>query len=155
MSAPNPFVDTSQPNQTDFDTFVYNQGITTAQLPANSPYLTSAFQYAFDNTFAVPQMPGIIWCLAVYNYGMHYLILTAQDQTGQTYFTNYRKQSNLLSFVAGPVISSSDQGTSQTLASPEWAANISISAAGLLKTPWGQEYLAYAQQYGETIIGFN
>ena len=155
MSTPNPFSNPSVPNQADFNTFVYNQGITTTVLPTNSLYLTWSFDYALNNTFTVPQIPGTIYSLAVYNYGLHNLMMTAQDQTGQTYFSDYRAANNLLSFVIGPVVSSTDQGTGETLANAEWAQHISISAASLLKTPWGQQYLSYSQQYGPNIIGFS
>ena len=40
------FVTPGVPNLVDFTTFVYGQGVTTAQLPANSVYLTYAFNKA-------------------------------------------------------------------------------------------------------------
>ncbi len=155
MSTPTPFADPSVPNAADFATFVYNQGITTAELPANSLYLQWAFNYAFDQTFTVPQMPAILYVLAVYNYGFHRLLQITQDQPGQTYFTTARSTYGLLNFTAGPVIASGDQGTNQTLVEPEYLKNMTVSMGNLLKTPWGQEYLSYAQQYGPTIVGFS
>ena len=155
MSTPTPFADPSVPNLADFTTFVYNQGVTTAQLPSNSLYLQWSFTWANDNTFTVPQMPSIIYVLAVYNYGFHHLLQIAQDQTGETFFTSARAQYNLLNFTSGPVIASGDQGTNSQLVEPEYLKNMTISMGNLLKTPWGQEYLSYAQQYGPTIVGFS
>ena len=228
MSTPTPFADPTVPNAADFAVFVYNQGVTTAQLPSNSLYLQWAFTYALDQVFTVAQMPAILYVLAVYNCGMHRLLQIAQDATGlaltslawaggvvtatttaalvapvgtvfgasvsgavplgyngafqatvtgtntfiyplaanpgaetqagtfgQTYIADSRKTYGLLAFTAGPVISSSDEGTSQTLVEPEWMKTLTISAGNLLKTPWGADYLSYTQQYGPNIVGFS
>ena len=155
MSTPTPFADPSVPNLADFTTFVYNQGVTTAQLPSTSPYLQWAFNHGFDQTFTVPQMPPILYVIAVYNYGFHHLLQVTQDQPGETYFTNARVTYGLLTFTAGPVISSGDQGTNQTLVEPEYLRTMTISMGNLMKTPWGQSYLDYAQQYGPNLVGFS
>ena len=39
------FVTPGVPNLADFTTFVYGQGVTTAQLPTNSVYLTYAYKH--------------------------------------------------------------------------------------------------------------
>jgi len=147
------FVDPSAPNQADFDTFVYNQGVTTAQLPNNSEYLTWAFTYGVNIANYVTGLPPPSYVLACYNAGFHYLLRTATDQSGQTFFSDTRKQYNLLAFVAGAVISSGDQGTNQTLSGSKGLEDLSLVAMDFLKTPWGQQYLFYAQQYGPNICG--
>lgn len=151
------FVDPATPNQADFDTFVYGQGVTTAELPSDSEYLIWAYLYGVNITTqtANSDMPPPTYVLACYNAGFHYLLKVAQDQSGQTFFTNARKQYNLLAFVAGAVISSSDQGTSQTLSGSKGLEDLPLSAMDLLKTPWGQAYLQYAQSYGPNVCGLS
>jgi len=71
---------------------------------------------------------------------------------GLQFFANLRKQFNLLSLVAGPVQSSHDASTGQTLVVPDFFKNLTFADLDLMKTPWGQRYLAYAQQYGPNIV---
>lgn len=71
---------------------------------------------------------------------------------GLQFFANLRKQFNLLSLVAGPVESSHDATTGQTLVVPDFFRSLTFSDLDLMKTPWGQRYLAYAQQYGPNIV---
>ncbi|NDU92422.1 MAG: hypothetical protein G3I10_07410 [Ferrovum sp.] len=126
--------------------------ITTATLL--SPYLQWAFDAGVNLTLIPPaDMPAILYVMACYQLAMHQLLKMAQDQTGQTFFTQQRTTYGLLSFSAGPVISSGDQGTHQTLAEPEFLKGLTVSTLDLLKTPWGRESMAYSQQYGENIVG--
>ncbi len=119
-----------------------------------SQYLQWAFTHATSVTLIPPgDMPPILYVLACYNVGMHQLLKIAQDQSGQSFFQSQRTSYSLLSFVAGPVISSQDNGTGQTLAEPEFLKGLTVSDLDLLKTPWGREYLSYSQQYGSTIVG--
>lgn len=151
------FVDPTTPNQADFTTFVYNQGVTTAQLPTNSEYLPWAFQYGVNWTTqtASDLMPPPAYVMACYNLGLHYLLKIAQDQNGQTFFADWRKNANLLTFVAGAVISSADQGTSQTLSGSKGLEDLSLLGMDALKTPWGQSWLQYEQAYGPNIAGLS
>jgi hypothetical protein len=56
---------------------------------------------------------------------------------------------NMLGFVPGVVQASADQGTSSTLLVPEFFKNLTIGDLNFLLTPWGREYLAYAQDFGD------
>ncbi len=147
------FVDPNTPNIADFSTFVYGQGVTELNLPINSEYLLWALSHA--QNVALPgtsDMPGIVYVMAVYNLGFHQLITQAQDQPGQNYFSGMRTTFGLLSFTAGPIVTSSDEATSETMITSEWMKNMTLSALGLLKTPWGRAYLEYAQMYGSNIV---
>lgn len=148
MSFSNP----SYPNLADFYTFVINQGVPTADLASNSPYLQWAYNYAIAVCMPAPAtMDSILYVLAVYNLGMHRLLMVAQDQPGQTFFTDARATYKLLVFTPGFVNSASDQGTSGGLITPDWMKEASIQTLNLIKTPWGQFYLDYAQSYGPNI----
>lgn len=147
------FVTPGLPNLADFSTFVYDQGVTTAQLPTNSPYLTYAYNKAFAVVSYVPQMDATVYTLAVYYYGMHRLLEIAQDQAGQTFFTQARQTYGLLNLVIGPVVSSGDNGTTQSLAEPDFAKGLQMGDLSLIKTFWGREYLDYAMTYGPNVVG--
>lgn len=119
-----------------------------------SPYLAWAFTAAMGITLTPPPcMPAIEYVMAAYNYGMHKLLKIGQDQGGQTFFATQRAAFNLMSFKAGPVGASSDNGTSSTLVTPDFLKGLTMSDLDLLLTPWGREYLAYSQDYGPSIVG--
>jgi hypothetical protein len=125
-----------------------------ASATAYSPYVGWAFTVACDITLIPPPcMPPILYVTAVYNYGMHKLLKIGQDQPGQLFFSQQRDAFNLLSFKAGPVASSSDNGTSSTLVTPDFLKGLTMGDLDLLNTPWGREYLDYSQQYGPNIVG--
>ena len=148
------FANPDTPDLADFTTFAYDQGVPTADLPTDSPYLQWAFTLASDTVLIPPgDMPPILYVLAVYNFGMHQLVKMAQDQAGQDFFANARKNFNLTAFSAGVLSATSDNGTSSTLTVPESMQNLTLQDLDLLRTPWGREYLMYAQSYGPSIVG--
>lgn len=130
--------------------------IAVSMADADSPYLQWALDAAMGITLVPPAcMPSILYVMAVYNYGMHKLLKIGQDQSGQTFFSDQRKAFNLLSFKAGPVASSADQATSNTLATPDFLKGLTMGDLDLLLTPWGREYLDYSQAYGPSIVGIS
>ncbi|HEF4835462.1 TPA: hypothetical protein SAO52_000138 [Burkholderia vietnamiensis] len=148
------FVDPTQPNLADFTTFVYNQGVPQADLPTDSQYLQWAYTMALNLALMPPcSVPPIVYVLAVYNLGMHRLLKVAQDTPSSTFFSKQREAFKLMAFVGGIVQSSADNGTSNSLVAPDFMKNLTMQDLDLLKTPWGREYLAYAQQYGPDVVG--
>ncbi|MDR3445975.1 hypothetical protein [Dyella sp.] len=79
--------------------------------------------------------------------------VTNEGVFGFTFFASLRKQYQILSLVAGPVQTATDQGTSTTLAVADFFKTLTIGDLDLMKTPWGQRYLAYAQKAGPTVVG--
>jgi hypothetical protein len=127
--------------------------VSAASATTYSPYLAWAFSVAIDIALAPPPgMPALMYVLAVYNLGMHQLLKIGQDQSGQTFFADQRKAFNLLTFQAGPVASSADQSTSETLVTADFIKGLTMQGLDQLNTPWGREYLAYAQMYGPSIV---
>ncbi|WP_369065305.1 hypothetical protein [Burkholderia gladioli] len=138
----------------DFTTFVYNQGVPEADLPNNSQYLQWAFTMAMNLALVAPcSVPSIVYVLAVYNLGMHRLLKVAQDIPPSTFFSQQRTVFKMMAFTAGVIQSSSDESTSNSMVVPEFFKNLTLQDLDLLKTPWGREYLAYAQQFGPDIVG--
>lgn len=119
-----------------------------------SPYLQWAFNVAVGIALYPPSsMPPLMYVIAVYNLGMHQILKIAQDPPGGTFFSTQRSTFNLLSFQAGPVAASADQATSETLVTADFIKGLTMQGLDLLNTPWGREYLAYAQMYGPNIVG--
>ena len=117
------FTNPSTPNLADFVVFALAQGVPAADLPSVSPYPSWALGYALSVALCAPaDLPKIIYVMAVYNLAYHHLLRTAQDQSGLAFFTEQRVAFNLFSFVAGPVASSGDDGTNQSLVIPPGAS---------------------------------
>ncbi|WP_455387436.1 hypothetical protein [Petrachloros mirabilis] len=133
--------------------------VSTGSAQAFSQYVAWALNYAIAVAMPGPgNGPGIagmsgMYVLAVYNLGTHQLLKIAQDQPNQTFFTTIRQTYRLTSLVPGPVMASADQATSETLVVPEFFKTLTLSELDLLKTPYGRDYLGYAQMYGPTIVG--
>ena len=153
------FVTPSTPNLPDFLTFISNAptGITPAILPANSPWPGYALDQAIALVLDPPCSPGILYVLAVYNCATHLLFAITPDQIGQVFFQNARsaKGYSLVQPSTGLVVSANDQGSGTTVATPKWAEGLTVSQLGFMRTPWGREYLAWAQSYGPTIVGLS
>lgn len=220
------FVNPATPNLADFQTFCQAQGVQPGFLPLTSSYYQWALTHAIDVTPYVSPVPAIEYVIAVYNYGMHWLVSNASDVTGlgistiawtsntvlvtasaalgfpvgqslpvvmgaviplayngayttavigasqfayeldsnpgtvtnlgvfgYSFFADLRAKFNILSLVAGPIQTSADQGTSQTRVVPDFFKTVTLGDLDLMKTPWGQRYLAYAQKAGPTVVG--
>jgi len=145
----------STPNLTDFTTYVQSQGVTATYLPVDSPWLQYALDYGVNWTLqdSSNTVPAITYVIACYNCGMHFLLRNCPDQPGETFFATQRQTFNLNGFVAGPVMSSSDEGTSQTLGGSTTTRDLPLPAMSFIKTPWGQQYLEYQQAYGPNVVG--
>jgi len=80
---------------------------------------------------------------------------TAFGTFSTLFFANLRASLNILSYTVGPVSSSADQATSQTLVVPDWLKNASLTTLDSLKTPWGRAWIAYSQQWGMNVVGLS
>jgi len=141
------------PNLADFTTFCQNQGIVASYTTSSSDYFQWAFDWAQNDAMTCPQMPAQLYVLAVYNLGADRLIRIAQDDGQGTFYQTQRQQFGVLQFKPGVVMAGGDESTSQTLVVPDWYRAIPLGAQEQLKTPWGREYLAYAQMYGPYVVG--
>jgi hypothetical protein len=220
------FVNPLVPNLPDFITFCQAQGVNPGYLDPSSDYYQWALNHGVNTVYTVRCIPAIEYVIAVYNFGMHWLVSNAPDVTGLTltsltwsagaatavtaaaldfavgqsigitvgavlplpyngcftaqvlsgtsfaypletnpgavtnegvfgltFFADLRKQFKLLTLVAGPVQTATDQGTSTTLAVADFFKTLTIGDLDLMNTPWGQRYLAYAQKAGPTVVG--
>jgi len=123
-------------------------------LSASTAQVSWAFDYAVNRVMTGgSSMPGSVYTLAVYNLGMHQLLKIGQDITPSTFFSGARQQYGITSFVGGVISATADQNSSNAIAVPEAFKNLGFSNLDALKTPWGREYLAYAQEYGPYVVG--
>lgn len=136
------------PNAADFLSFILEQGVPGANVPVNSPYPVWALNQSLARVVGATVSDPLEYVLAVYNLGMHLLCKLAQDQPGQTFFTDTRAKMRLTSFRAGLVLASGDGPTSETFDVPDWIKRMSLRDLDLINTPWGREYMGYMQMYG-------
>jgi hypothetical protein len=138
----------NSPNLPDFMLFVYDyMQIDPVYLPNDSPFFGYAFNQAMATVIRAPRL-GFDYTLAVYNCGGHILIRITPDQPQRDFFKGKRVEYNLLKLSAGVVAGSSDEGTSETLAVPDAIRQLTIGDLQFMKTPWGREYLTFAQDFG-------
>lgn len=133
--------------------------VTGAALPAsnttaNASIIATTLQIAIDivnDTLA--QGSADIYVLAIYNFGADRIFNFAPDVTGSTYFADQRKAWNLLTPTTGMVSSAGDEGTSTGILNIEAMKSFTLQDLQTFKTPYGRQYMAFAQTYGPTIWG--
>jgi hypothetical protein len=122
-------------------------GIDPLNLPNDSPFFGYALAQA--QRLVIRGRGGLDYTLACYNAAGHILFQIAPDQAGRSYFRDKRAEFGLYKPVAAGVVSaSSDEGTSVTLATPSSLRDLTLSDLNFMRTPWGQEYLAYNTDFG-------
>jgi hypothetical protein len=168
-----------QPTFAGFLAFVRNvMGIDTTILPDSSPVLPMAYAVAKAivnpalMAICVPPVPDAtpptlgttIYALAVYNLGGSNLINYAQDEPdaaiipgsgepGLPFFAFTRQKWNVNGFVSGVIQSAADESTSESMVVQEAAKNFTLANLQQLKDPYGRQYLAFAQSYGQSTWG--
>jgi hypothetical protein len=161
-----------QPTLAGFQNFIKNvMKVPASALPVTSPFIG----YAFANALAlvnpalrvvcIPQFDAAqvelnsggfsIYSEAVYNLAADNLINYAPDQNGSKYFAKLRKQLNITGFVSGIVQASADESTSVSLVVQDAAKNFTLANIQNLKTPYGRQYLGWAQSYGPSTWGIS
>jgi hypothetical protein len=124
-------------------------GINTTVLPDNSPDIDTSLALAQEIVNPVIDcVSPRIFDWATYNLAGDYLINIAQDQSGQTFFADLRKEWNINGFVGGVVQNTYDETTGESMAMPEFIKDLTFSDLQNLKTPYGRQYLAIAQKWG-------
>lgn len=141
------------PDLADFTSYCQAQGIVAAYTLTTDPTFAAAYDWAIDDALTCPNMPGTLYTFAVYNFGADRFIRIAQDNGLGTFYADQRSTYNVFDFRPGVVMASGQGPTSQTLVVPEWYRELPLSGQELLKTPWGRQYLSYAQMYGPNVVG--
>jgi hypothetical protein len=114
---------------------------------AGSPFLGYALDQAMALVIRAPS-PGIDYTLATYNCAGHIQIRITPDQTGRGFFQEQRATFDMLKQSVGLVQATNNVDTGSTFAVPDALKQLTIGDLGFMKTPWGREYLAYAQDFG-------
>jgi hypothetical protein len=143
------------PSLAGFTTFVQSSmGIPVAALPSTSPDIAFNYNLALEIVnMNMAAASSTVYTLAVYNLAGDYLINFASDQLGQSFFTDIRASFGINSFVPGVISESHDATTGQALLNPDFMRELSMSNLQNLKTPYGRQYLAFAQMMGPTVWG--
>jgi len=74
---------------------------------------------------------------------------TQGGTAAEIYFLSLRQRFNLTGFTGGVIASSADESTSQSLLNPEFMKGLTLGNLQNLKTPYGRQYMAFAQDYGQ------
>ena len=133
--------------------------ITTEQLPDASPVIAMAFAISLEIVnLQINCASPLLYTLAVYNLAGHNVIVFAPDQPDappvpgsdppQPYFAFTRKELKVNAWTPGVVTSTSDEGTSVSLLNPDFMKTFGMKDMTLLKTPWGRQYMEFAQRIG-------
>lgn len=122
-----------------------------SQLPVDNPSTPAAIAYwvaleIVNETLAC--IGGTAYTLAVYNLATDRLINFMPDTGGQTFWFDLRKKYEINSVSLGVVSSTSDESTSMSQLNPEQMKMFTMADLQMLKTPYGRQYLGYAQSYG-------
>jgi len=138
------------PTLAGFQWFITSiMGINSTVLPTTAPVIAWVYGQATSTVnLQLSQVAGEIYEQAVYNLAGDMLINYAQDQSGQTYFADTRKDLHINDFVAGVVSAASDESTSSTQEIPDAFKGLTLSDLQNLKTPYGRTYLGLAQKVG-------
>lgn len=130
--------------------FIRDQmGINDTVLPTDSPSIETSLAIAKEIVNEVINaVSPLIFELATYNLAGDTLINIAQDQSGQTFFADLRERWNINGFVGGVVQETHDETTGQTMLLPDFMKNLTMADLQTLKTPYGRQYMAFAQRWG-------
>lgn len=153
-----------------------NMGITTDQLPDNSMFIPLTYNVAlqivnfalaapncwpFSNITLDPNQPSI-YTLCVYNLAGDRLLNWTQDpidapiyKNDLKFFAYTRKTLNLTGLTTGVIQSTNDLTTGGSYVVPDFFKNLTLADLAYLKTPYGQQYLMFAQDYGPTEWGIS
>lgn len=145
-----PWQTQSAPNATDLYTFLTTvAGVPTGALPSGSPYVTWALSYAEEQTLRVLCLIGRdYYCFAVYCLATSFLLNWCPDTPPSTFFADARADMKLTSFTPGVVNSAADQGTSDSLLSPDFLKGLTLGQLQALKDPYGRQWLSMQQDLG-------
>jgi hypothetical protein len=155
------------PTLAGYIVFLRNEGFPVGVLPDNSYWIGASYNLAMNmvNTQlkAIPNADSdypSLYAVAVYNFATDRLVNITPDNPALTppdnvFFATLRSKFKLSGFVSGVVQSTQDETTSVTLKVPAWASDLTLLELQLLKTPWGQAYLAIAQTMGPTSWGLS
>lgn len=142
------------PSQADYLVFIRTEmAIAPIYLPDDSVWISASYNMAKNNVYCWLLVNPPMYTRAVYNYAADRLMRIAVDMQGQDYFADHRKALGIHGFSAGVIQSSSDSGSSQSMAVPEWSKLMTITDIEMSRTFYGRTYLGLAQESGNTIWG--
>lgn len=149
------------PTLAGFQNFIVTvMGIDSSKLSLSNPVVAMVYNLAVNTVnLALVAIPNAdtsqptIYATAVYNLAGDLLINLAQDSPPSfapplSYFNQLRTNFGCNSFVGGVLNSTSDEGTSEGMTVPDFAAGLTVGQLNNLKTPYGRVYLAIAGSYG-------
>lgn len=139
-----------KPNMADFLSTMYTEvGLTSSDIDENSQYAKMALAFAVHWVYrGIQRADNCIYLRAVYCLATDRVVNYAYDSPDSVTrpFAKLRELYGLSKFSPGVISSSSDNGTSQSYQVSETLNKLTLADLQNLKTPWGREYMGYAQQ---------
>jgi hypothetical protein len=144
-----------KPCVADYTEFLYKVvGIPEEILPSPNVQITETFHLALDIVNeALAHASTTIYALAVYNLGADRLINYGMDPDDQSFFKDARSKFRTNEVSVGVAAAVGDQGTSLGILNPEQMKLFTLQDLQTLKTPYGRQYMAFAQMYGRSLWG--
>lgn len=117
------------------------------------PQTSLALVYAYQTALQIVNqqlacVSASLYMLAVYNLAGSFLLNYGVDTPPSTYLADARKNLGLDVFTLGLADSASDQGTSGSLAVPDFYKKLSLADLQMLKDPYGRAYMGIAMRMG-------
>lgn len=138
----------NRPTLDGYMQWMRGQGFAAQYVPADSIFWSLTYDIAVQTVnLALANIPQI-YTLAVYNLGADMMVNWAPDQPGETFLQDLRDKFGIYNFAPGVVSASSDNGTSSSLLNPDFMKGLTLANLQNLKTPYGRQYLAWAQSFG-------
>lgn len=136
------------PNITDFITTMTTElGVSPSLVNENTPWANAALAFSVHWVYkGLAKADNAIYLRAVYCLALDRAILIAQDTPPDNTFSALRDKFKIYAFRPGVIAESHDESTGQSFNTPTSLNSLSIADLNNMKTPWGIEYLGYAQQ---------
>lgn len=95
--------------------------------------------------------PIIVTGMATFTYALaaNPGVFSQGGTASEIYFQTLRRQFGITSFAPGVIASSNDESTGESLLNPDFMRGLTLGNLQNLKTPYGRQYLAFAQDFGE------
>lgn len=139
-----------RPNAADFTCMLRDEiGIPISSLTPANRFVIMSLAYA--EKWVYKRLAAVdlgIYLRAVYCLATDRMVNIAQDPPSgaSTVFHDLRSQFSIYSFTSGVISGSSDESTAQSFAVATSLNDLTLADLQNMKTPWGREYLGYAQQ---------
>lgn len=138
------------PTIAGFEAYCRNPvGITDVVMPVDDPGFALWFAIALEwIPLQLRTVSPTLYTYCVYDWGVSVLLQFQQDQAGQAYFKDMRKDFGVYNLVAGAISADADESTSVTLTLGKSMSDLSLQDLQRVKDPYGRNAIATLMSLG-------